>query len=227
MSLSGLKKEIQAAGLIRERVYQHLSKEICHGRLAAGQRILESRLSEEIGTSRTPVREAFHLLERDGLLESIPRVGYRVKSISWAEVEEIVQIRFVNESLALRWALKRMGQDEISALEENIVQAERAIQAGRPQSMVEFDAEFHEIMVRASGSVRLVDLCQTLRRHMLRYRIGSISHPEVSLRAVEGHKRILTRIKDKDYQGAKKALHEHLEITKKDIRKTKFRESEG
>lgn len=222
VKVTSLKNDIETTGLIREKVYRHLRDEICHGRIKPGERMRESRLSEQIGTSRTPVREALHLLERDGLLVSIPRVGYQVKEVSWDEVEEIVQIRIVNETLALRWAIQRMDEVRFKALEDNISKTEAALLAGQAERMVEFDAEFHEILVRTSGSDRLLDLCRTLRRHMLRYRVGSLSHPEVAMRALEGHKRILARIADNDYRGGKKVLREHLEISKRDIRRTKF-----
>ena len=64
--------------------------------------MVETRLAQQINTSRTPVREALHMLEMEGLLEPIPRVGYRVKRIEWDEVEEICAIPAVNESLAAR-----------------------------------------------------------------------------------------------------------------------------
>jgi len=89
---------------IRERVYEVIRNDILNGRIPPGERLVENRLAEEIHTSRTPVREALHMLEREGLLESIPRVGYRVKQIHWDEVEEICEIRAVNETLAARWA---------------------------------------------------------------------------------------------------------------------------
>ena len=60
---------------------------------------METRLAEEIRISRTPIREALHMLEREGLLESIPRVGYRVRELKWEEVEAICEIRKLNESL--------------------------------------------------------------------------------------------------------------------------------
>ena len=207
---------------IRQKVYRHLRDEILDGRISPGSRMVESRLADSIGTSRTPVREALHLLEGEGLLESIPRVGYRVKGLDWDEVEEIVGIREVNETLAISWALKRITLEELKALEENVVQAEAAIRSGRPESAVDYDAEFHEILVRASGSARLTELCQSLRRHMLRYRIGSLSRPEVGLEAVGGHRRILNCLKDSDLEGAQKALREHLETSKRAIRRTQF-----
>ena len=78
---------------IRKKVYAAIREHILDGSFPPGERLVESRIAEQIKTSRTPVREALHLLESEGLLESIPRAGYRVKPLHWEEVEEICEIQ--------------------------------------------------------------------------------------------------------------------------------------
>lgn len=202
---------------IREKVYRVIREEVLNGRLSPGERIVETRLAEQIHTSRTPVREALHILEREGLLESIPRVGYRVKRIHWDEVEEICEIRAANEILAARWAMKRITPRELKALEQNLHTAEAEVKAGQVRAFVERDAEFHEILVRASGSERLLEMCQLLRRHMLRYRIESLYLSRTAFEAMAGHRRILDCIKRKDEEGIEPAIRDHLEFAKKSI----------
>ena len=209
---------------IREKVYDVIRNDILNGHIAPGERVVEARLAEQIKTSRTPVREALHMLEREGLLEAIPRVGYRVKQITWGEIEEICEIRAVNECLAARWAMKRMTPKELRALEDNLCLSEAEVNQGNPRSFVEFDAEFHEILSRASGSARLLELCQMLRRHMLRYRIESIFRKENVLRALKGHKRIVDCIKRKDQAGVEMAIKQHLDQSKRDIQLYAFDE---
>jgi DNA-binding GntR family transcriptional regulator len=203
---------------IREKVYEVIRNDILNGRIPAGERLIENKLAEEIHTSRTPVREALHMLEREGLLESIPRVGYRVKQIRWDEVEEVCEIRAVNETLAARWAMDRLTHQELLALEENLALSEREVKAGNPQAFVELDAEFHEILARASGSGRLLELCQLLRRHMLRYRVESLLMTDTALQAMAGHRRILECLRRKDRKGIETAIREHLEFAKRSIR---------
>lgn len=202
---------------IREKVYRTIREDILNGRFRQGERMVESRLAGEIHTSRTPVREALHMLEREGLLESIPRVGYRVKTIRWSEVEEICEIRTVNEILAARWAMIRMTAEQLHALEENIAASKREVLDGDPRSFVDRDAEFHEILARASGSTRLLELCQLLRRHMLRYRMESLYTGETAFDAIDGHTRILECLKNKDEEGLEWAVRKHLEFAKKSI----------
>jgi DNA-binding GntR family transcriptional regulator len=217
MSAKKLNLVIGAQVPIRERVYSVIRNHILNGRLTPGERLKENRLAEEIKTSRTPVREALHLLEKEGLLESIPRVGYRVKPLLWDEVEEICAIRAVNETLAAQWAMRRMTQKELDTLEKIIIDSEKEVKDGDPKAFVERDAEFHETLAKASGSRRLIELCQMLRRHMLRYRIESLYRKETAFGALKGHRRILECLRRKDEQGLDSAVRDHLEFAKQSI----------
>jgi len=208
----------------RAQIYEQLRELILAGRFPAFERLVEARLAAELGVSRTPVREALHALEREGLLESIPRVGYAVREIRREELEEICAIRAVNEGLAAEWALKNVTPEELVALEENLAAAEREVQAGRPEAFVDRDGEFHEILVGASRSARLVELCQSLRRHMLVYRLQSLYTSENAVRAIEGHRRILTALKSGDGEGLGAAVAAHLEQVKRDVLRYAFEE---
>lgn len=221
-----LKVVIRHPVSIREKVYAAIRNDVLNGRIPPGARMVETRLAKQIKTSRTPVREALHMLEMEGLLEAIPRVGYRVKRIEWDEVEEICEIRTVNETLAARWAMNRITPKEVRALEANLAVAEAEAKQGTPKSFVELDAEFHETLARASGSRRLLELCQMLRRHMLRYRIESIFHEENVLRAIKGHRAIVACIKRKDKDGIEMAIRKHLEQSKRDIQRYAFEEGQ-
>ena len=181
--------------------------------------MVETRLAEQIGASRTPVREALHMLEMESFLEAVPGTGYRVKRIEWNEMEEICEIRAVNETLAARRAMKRISLKELQALEKNIAIAEAEVRAGNPEAFVERDAQFHEILLRASGSKRLFEFCRLLRRHMLRYRIENLCLRETALRAIKGHRRIMACLMRKDGENIESAIGEHLEQTKHDIQR--------
>ena len=115
-----------------------------------------------------------------------------------------------------------MEPGDLTALEKNLSQAELDVEAGRPESFVDHDAEFHDIIARASGSPRLWELCSTLRRHMLLYRRESIYLAENALRAIGGHKRIVDRLHEFDKEGVAVAVREHIEQSKRDIRRYAF-----
>lgn len=226
MATNKLRLMIKDPVSIRKKVYTAIREHILDGSFAPGERLVESRIAEQIKTSRTPVREALHLLENEGLLESVPRAGYRVKPLHWEEVEEICEIRVVNETLAARWAMKRITPKEILALENNLKIAEHEVRSGAPKAFVQRDAEFHEILAHASRSERLLEHCQLLRKHMLRYRIESLYLPETALRAIQGHRRILECLKARDESGLEKAIRDHLEQSKIDTHRYAFGKSE-
>jgi DNA-binding GntR family transcriptional regulator len=160
----------------------------------------------------------------EGLIKSIPRVGYVVKPISEQEVEEICEIRAVIEMLGARWAVAKAHQKVIEELEENIRLSEKEVISQKPKAFVELDARFHEIIAKHSGSQRLLELSQTLRRHMLRYRIESIYSADNVSRAIEGHRGILEAIKKADLEEVNRAIQFHLQQSKKDILRYAFKE---
>jgi len=210
---------------IRQKIYGHLREQLLNGEILPHQHLVEAKIAKEIGTSRTPIREALHSLELEGLIESIPRVGYVVKPISEDEVEEICEIRGAIEGVGARWAMEKAPQKLIEDLRKNISISEKVASQGNPKAFVELDAQFHEIIARLSGSRRLQELGQTLRRHMLRYRIQSIYLTENVLSAIQGHKGILEAIEKGHLEEVNRAIKVHLEQSKRDILRYAFKET--
>jgi DNA-binding GntR family transcriptional regulator len=209
---------------IRQKIYDHLREQLLSGEIQPHQHLIEAKIAEETGTSRTPVREALHSLELEGLIESIPRVGYVVKPLSEEEVEEICEIRAVVEGLAARWAMEKSREKLAAELKRNISLSEEKISNGHVKAFVDMDAQFHEIIAKFSGSKRLLELAQTLRRHMLRYRIESIYLSDNVLRAIDGHKGILEAIEKADLEEVNKAIKYHLDQVKRDVLRYAFKE---
>ncbi len=207
---------------IRRKVYKKIREMILKGELAQGERIYEEKIAKKIGVSRTPVREALHALEHEGLLISKPRSGYIVKPMSKEEVYEICELRKVVEGLGLRWAIDRNREKLISELKKNIELSEIKLKKGDIRSFINLDAKFHETIARLSGSKRLLELAMTLRRHMLRYRIESIYLKDNVERAIEGHKRIVDAIENGRNDKVDEALIAHIDTSREDILKYAF-----
>ena len=159
--------------LIRDQIYDKIKKEILSGSISPGSRVLEGRLAKQVNVSRTPVREALHVLEMEGFLESFPRVGYRVRQITWVEAIEINEIRAVLEPLAVKKAIESEDQSYIDALEQVLIKSETAARQDQFNSFLQYDAEFDEIIVRASGMKTLLDIWATLRHRLRLYRMGA------------------------------------------------------
>ena len=152
---------------IRKKVYHYIREQILTGSIAPEERLVETRIAREVGTSRTPIREALHNFEIERLVRAIPRVGYVVERMSAEDLGEICELREVIEILAVRRALKRAGKKLVKDLAGNLARQEREILRENFNQYVELDTQFHEIIARLSGSDRILDLVKTLRRHML------------------------------------------------------------
>ena len=213
---------IENPTLIRGQIYDRIKQEILSGKISPGSRVLEGRLAKQVSVSRTPVREALHALEMEGFLESFPRVGYRVRQITWEEAIEINEIRAVLEPLAARKAIESEDQTHIDVLKQVLIQTEAAAKQDQMDSFLKYDAEFDEIIVRTSGMKTLLDIWATLRQRLRLYRIGAQNSPDAKFRSIKGHRRIFGCLKAKDQEGVKKAIREHLEDSKRDIKRIVF-----
>jgi len=202
---------IQQPTTIREQIYNRISELIFTGRIRSRERIVEAKLAEHLGVSRTPVREALHLLENEGVLESIPRIGYQMREIRSEEIQEICDLRKVNETLAVRWAIARVTHDEIGAIESCLDESEERIQSGDLDRFSQKDAEFHELLIKCSGSARLSEICRLLHKHMSLYRVQSLHDSAEARKALEDHRSIFERLKARDEAGVVKAVIEHID----------------
>ncbi len=215
---------IKNSTTIRKKVHSHVREQILRGEIKPRERLIETKIAKEIGTSRTPVREALHNLEQEGLIESVPRVGYTVKPLNPVELEEICAIRTVIEVLAASWAMNKAYAKLVAELRKNIVETEERIKRQEIRAFVELDSQFHEVIARLSGSQRLLELAHTLRRHMIRYRVESVYTADNVVRALAGHKGILAAIEEHDADAVRQSVEFHLEQAKKDILRYAFRE---
>jgi DNA-binding GntR family transcriptional regulator len=209
---------------IRQKVYEHLREAILNCEIKPGERLVETDLANRIGVSRTPVREALHTLEREGLVEALHRVGYVVRPISKDEVSELCGIRLALEGVALRWALQKAPSELTEVLRKNVILCQQRLDAGDVKAFVGLDAQFHDLISRVAGSKRLMEMTQGIRRSMLRYRIQSIYSEDNVIRAITGHKAILEAIEKGDARAAQSALRAHIRQSRKDILYFGFRE---
>ena len=134
-------------------------------------------------------------------------------------------MRAAIEGIVVRWAMEKAHKKLVEELKKNISLSEEKVSKGEVRAFVEMDAQFHEIIAKFSGSKRLLELAQTLRRHMLRYRIQSIYLVDNVLRAIDGHKGILRAIEKRNLEEVNKAIQHHMEQVKKDVLRYAFKET--
>jgi GntR family transcriptional regulator, rspAB operon transcriptional repressor len=218
---------IEDSTLIRGQIYDKIKEAILSGQIPMGAKVLEGRLAKQLEVSRTPVREALHVLEKEGFLEVFPRVGYQVRRITVEEALEIYEIRAALEPLAARNVLAREDLSYTDLLEEAIVKSEAAGKRGDTKAFLVCDSAFDEIIVRASGMKTLLDIWETLRNRLKLYRMGVQSSESTRLKAVSGHRRILRCLRERDQKAVEDAIKEHLEDFRQDIKHFAFEWERG
>lgn len=196
---------------LRELVFESLREAIIQGRLRPGERLMEIQLAEELGVSRTPVREAIRKLELEGLVLMIPRKGAYVSQISMKDIADVFEIRRALEGLAARLAAERATDEEIERLERALVKISEVAEADDLSGAVALDTDFHEELMAASHNPRLSQLVSNLREQIQRFRLTSLSHPGRVKLAVEEHRKIVDAIAGRDAELAQNLAYEHIE----------------
>ena len=195
---------------LRGKVFNQLRQQILTGVYKPGDRLIELRLSEELGVSRTPIREAIRQLELEGLVQSIPNKGVIVKGISEQDVEDIFIIRTMIEGLAARWAAEKITEEEIKELQEALEFEEFYTIKNDARHLMTFDSKFHEIIFRASKSRPLMHVLSTFHSYIQSARNNSFETPGRPEKALEEHRAIFEAIKNKDADTAEKLTIQHI-----------------
>lgn len=196
---------------LREVVYDSLKKSILHGKLKAGQRMIEETLANQIGISRTPVREAFHKLERDDLVSRLPKGGFAVREFTKEDVEEIFGIRIALESYAAYLASIHITEDRISALEKKAIESVNALEKGEDEKAVQFHTEFHDFLYKSCKSKKLTEMINNFRDYFYRYRSALLHAPDGFKTSISDHQQMIEAMRKKDPKLVEKLVRSHLE----------------
>lgn len=196
---------------LREEVYDSLRKSILHGTLKAGQRLIEEQLANQIGISRTPVREAFHRLERDELVTRLPKGGFAVREFTKEDVEEIFGIRSALESYAAYLATLHLTPDKIVGLERKIEETEKALRGGNEDRFGQLLTEFHDLLYRSCRSKKLIEMINNFRDYFYRYRLALLRSANGMRDSIDGHQRMLEAMKKKNPRLVERLVRKHLE----------------
>lgn len=196
---------------LRDVVFENLREAILEGRLKPGQRLMEVQLAEQLGVSRTPVREAIRKLELEGLVIMLPRKGAYVANMSLKDVIDVLEIRSSLEGLAASLAAQRMNSDDIKKMEKISKEYEKSIKNVDLETSLIKDVEFHECIFKSTNNKKLHQLINSLWEQVYRFRVTYISDYNSSLSIINEHKLILDAIKKGDTELAKKYATEHIE----------------
>lgn len=183
-------------------ITEDLEKKILEGILKPGRRIVEAELCKIYGVSQSPVREALRILESQGYVIHEPRKGVSVTQITANDIEEIYHIRAYLESLATHLAVKRQNPKVIEKLEELHKKMIKAEAEGNVITYFNLNLRFHEILVNACKSERIIQMIQTFVKQTKRYRIDVLKIPGMMKKSIESHAQIIETFKAGDAEKA-------------------------
>ena len=196
---------------LRDVVFNTLRQAILTGELKPGERLMEIHLADRLGVSRTPIREAIRKLEMEGLVVMIPRKGAQVARITEKNLKDVLEVRRALDMLAVRLACSRMDDEYKKQLREACDEFARVVKNNNTKDITEADVRFHDIINKATGNDRLIQLVNNLAEQMYRYRLEYIKDAAYHNRLVAEHEEIYSAIMDGDEERAAKAVVLHID----------------
>jgi len=207
---------------VREKAYEYLKEKVLSGGFKPGARLTEEHLAEELGVSRTPVREALHKLELEGLVKPLETRGFCVPQDSLEEMEEIFDIRAIMEGFALREVCGTIDRQGVDRLNEIIQKAETALKNRKTEAVFKYNTDFHDTLygLIAEKKPRLLGLMGDMRKYVLRYRKSTLHYLNGARRSIDGHKKILLALELKDPDLCERVMREHVYEAREDARQS-------
>lgn len=201
--------EKEANETARQYALRVLRHKIINLDLKPGQFISESEIGEQLGLSRTPVREAFQDLANAAIVEVQPQKGTFVSLIDMDMVEEARFLRNVLEEVVVRLVCDSASREDIEALEENVLLQELVIKRGDHNRFYHLDNSFHEQLFKACGKVRTYDFIGGMMIHFNRIRMLNLKEVDMT-GPLSDHKYLLSAIRDGNKQSAVAVMDRHL-----------------
>lgn len=201
---------------IADQVFNELEREILSGTYERGEILTEIKLSERMGVSRTPIREALRRLAQEHIIEPTSK-GVKVIGISREDIVDICEIRLRLEGLAARWAAERADDEGIRTLQETLELQEFYTRKGDAESLKNTDTRFHQTIYALCDSASMRDTLEPLHRKLLKYRRVSLAIPDRALHSLEEHRGIFEAIAAHDGQRAEELTILHVKNARDSI----------
>jgi DNA-binding GntR family transcriptional regulator len=202
---------------VRERTYEHLKSVIFSGRFIPGERLAEEHLAEELGVSRTPVREALHKLEQEGLIEPLEKRGFCIPHDCPEDVKELFDLRAVLEGYILRLICERITDEQIEMLAGMIGRSEDALRRRKLDEVFHWNTQFHDNLYGiVADKRRFYSLIVNMRKYVLRYRKDTLQYLDAGQRTIDGHRQIILALKLKDPEICERIMRIHIRQSMED-----------
>jgi DNA-binding GntR family transcriptional regulator len=201
-----------------DHAYERIWRQLIRGERRPGERLTDTELAAQLGLSRTPVRQALHLLAQEDLVRFDARRGFSVRMTAAQDVREIYDVRSALEVLALRLAAPNLSAFQIEGRLERLYDVREALRSSRDERALVLhlkdDLELHNWLIRACGNGRLVRILAALRSQQSLFQYWDTSFPQRNEAASEEHEHILLALLARDIERAAESMAEHIRNAK-------------
>lgn len=218
--------EIRNYKPLGEVVFEYLREAILNGTLKPGERLMEIALAEQMGVSRTPVREAIRKLEKESFVEMIPRKGAYVADLTAKDIIDVLEIRILLEGFASAMAAEHMTEEELSGLDNTLHAFNDAVERQDRQAMIDLDNTFHDLIFDSTRNNKLIDIVKDLHDQFQRFRLTYFSEFDNYLELQKWHQKIYNAIVAHDAEEAKNAAEQHVQQIKESVIRWKEKRNE-
>jgi DNA-binding GntR family transcriptional regulator len=202
---------------LQQKAYVFVKEKIMNREFKAGHYLTDSQLAAELAISRTPVREAFRLLEHEGFLISRARKGWQVYSLSLKDIHDIFDIKETLESLMARKAAGCKDAKKRAQLKSAMDRMKKAALANNHEAWREADVKLHDILFEMSGNERASRVIRELNEQWYRVRLGLIAMQGRVERSNGEHEAVIEEILSGDEDGAERCMRDHLHNLREEL----------
>jgi DNA-binding GntR family transcriptional regulator len=193
-----------------EYVYRILKDRIFSGEMVKDKTYTVVEIAEELKVSRTPVSEAVKILTSQGYLTMLPAVGFRVRELTFEDINEILLISSALERLALRQIIKKNIKIDIGDLNKNLDDCIQAIKAKDVDEYARLTDEFHKVIYGGAGLPKLLDVMDSISIHESYYQESVVRNPDSLITLIEDHKFLLKIVEKNDLDEIDGFLERHV-----------------
>lgn len=193
----------------RDVIYQALRDWIIQGELQPGEKINDAELARHFHVSRTPVREAFQLLESQKLIRVVPGRSTTVTEIDKVDLEKCYRPLAEIQALGAKIAVEFLTEEQLSQLQAILDRSDRACAENDAQTAISCDADFHAIIMAAAGNEYLIDFSDLMLLHIQRIKYHFFHCDRMRRASVQQHKEVLTALRSRDGEAAAKRMRSH------------------
>jgi DNA-binding GntR family transcriptional regulator len=212
-----MRTTFQKPKLLKNWAYETIKSWILNHEIKPHQQLKVETLSEKMKVSRTPIRGALLKLESDGLISTLPQVGFFVKGITIDDLIELFELREITESYAAEKAASVISKDELSELRNMQSESIKAFKRGNLKRFNEMEIEMHKFIIRHSGNNRLIKLVEGLKDLTYRERLIALESRENVEESIIEHQRIVDALIEQDEKLAGRMMRRHIECVKKRV----------